>query len=607
MGRYTTASVVPLRRLPPHLSEFTYRVPESLISQVAVGSVVRVSFKQSLIHGVVVSLNSEYEAPQPLKDIVAVSSVAMTSTQLAIAMYLSELYAQSLGVIFNSMVSEPPVHLKPFGGQSAGSIGRKTKTLKRPAQDSVYLLYEQPTTVYSYLVSHLHAWQRDGQTLLIAPERKIRDDLYSTAKKADVNHILLIPDKQHKNEFAQAWQQSVEAPVMVGGMLALLLPFGDLRRIVIVEAEHQQFHRAEQNPRYHLADIIWHIAERYGADVFFSGFSPNIRLLYQCLQKNYPIKQLTSSTSTAVRVIDLQHEKESGNYGILSEPAKELIERTKGRVLLYYNRHGYARLTVCTDCGFTARCERCERPLMLDASGSKLQCGNCGFMRPVYLECPRCHSTALRSKGKGVDRIVADLKKLFPGLSVTAFSSTSHAGDRGEIKSDIVVATAAILSQRAFTFDVGIMLNADLDLHVPNYHAAEALRHTIGVLRSMVRELLVQTFDPAHYVFTTFATVDRFYREELKWRKALLYPPFATILKVWVREKDPTLYARLRDQMLSYFKQVPMTGPFERREGTAHIATLICKLQQGDGPALDLLKRAPYTWMHAEINPYQLF
>lgn len=602
-----TASVVPLRRLPPHLSEFTYRVPGDLIPQVAVGSVVRVPFKRSLIHGVVVSVGPEADAEQPLKDVVAVTPLSMTPTQLSIAAYLSGLYGLSLGVVFNSMLSEPPVNLRSAPGHVSARTERRARTPKRPTQEFGYLLYDQSETMYSYLLSHLHAWQRDGQTLLIASERKLRDGLIATAKKAGVADVVLIPDKQHRSEFSQAWQLSANAPVVVGGMLALLFPFRCLRRIVIVEAEHQQFHRAEQNPRYHLADIIWLIAERYNAGVILSGFSVNISLLHHCLQKKYPIKQLTSGIRTPVRVIDLQHERESGNYGILSEAARELIEKTNGRVLLYYNRHGYARLTVCTDCGFTARCERCDRPLMLDASGTQLQCGNCGFTRPVYLECPRCKSTALRGKGKGIDTIVSELKKLFPGLSVATFSSISHARNPENIKSDIVVATAAILSQRSFSFDVGIMLNADLDLHVPNYHAAEALRHTIGVLRSMVGELLVQTFDTSHYVFTTLTTVDRFYCEELKWRKALLYPPFTTILKVWVREKDLALYAERRDQMQAYFKHVSMTGPFERREGTAYSATLICKLQQGDKQALDLLKSSPYTWMHAEINPYQLF
>ncbi|MBI4091102.1 MAG: hypothetical protein HY422_03685 [Candidatus Komeilibacteria bacterium] len=593
--------MVPLRRLPPHLSEFTYRIPEKLAQHVAAGSVVRVQFKNSLIHGIVVALHDEQESPQSSKDIVAVAPISLTQTQLVLARHLAELYVQSLGVIFNSMLSDPPAQLKP-----ASRVKDTISVLKKPVEESTYLLYKQPDAFYTYLASHLGAWRHDGQTLLIAPERMQRDALVSVARRAGAADVLLVPDKRRRHDFARAWQQSGTAPVIVGGMLALLLPFEKLKRIVIIEAEHQQFHRAEQNPRYHLADIVWHIAESYHTQVILSGFSPNIRLLYHCLQKKYPIKQITGSPARPARIVDLQHERESGNFSLLSEPARDLIERTSGRLLLYYNRQGYARLTVCADCGFTVRCERCDFPLALEGSRKLLQCGNCGFERAVLLQCPKCGSVALRSKGTGSDRIVSDLKKLFPGKSVASFSSRSRAGDHGSAASDIVVATAAILSQRSFRFDAGIMLNADLDLHIPNYHAAEALRHAIGVLRSMAGELLIQTFDPSQYVFTTLTAVDHFYREELNWRKTLSYPPFSTILKVWVREKDSAVYAERRDQMLTYFRPALPTGPFERREGSAYIASILCKLKPGDTGALDLLRSSSYTWMHAEINPYQL-
>src|SRR3989344_3180263 len=98
MPPFRSASVVPLRRLPPHLSEFTYRIPAEL-PHITEGSVVRVPFKHSIITGVVVRVRDEDQFDAEVKDIASAVPLFCTKQQLAIARRLSDLYVQSLGIV----------------------------------------------------------------------------------------------------------------------------------------------------------------------------------------------------------------------------------------------------------------------------------------------------------------------------------------------------------------------------------------------------------------------------------------------------------------------------------------------------------------------------
>jgi primosomal protein N' (replication factor Y) len=83
---------------------------------------------------------------------------------------------------------------------------------------------------------------------------------------------------------------------------------------------------------------------------------------------------------------------------------------------------------------------------------------------------------------------------------------------------------------------VGIV-NADQGLHFPDFRAAEktfqllvqaAGRAGRGVFSG---EVVIQTFDPQHYIFKYLTTHDylKFYERELTTRETLNYPPFARV------------------------------------------------------------------------------
>ncbi|CAN5287795.1 primosomal protein N' [soil metagenome] len=88
-----------------------------------------------------------------------------------------------------------------------------------------------------------------------------------------------------------------------------------------------------------------------------------------------------------------------------------------GPVLVQVARPGYAPRLACADCGQTARCLRCEGPLLQKSARSVPACAWCGALA-VNWRCANCEGERLRLVGNGATRTAEDLGRAFPGVRV---------------------------------------------------------------------------------------------------------------------------------------------------------------------------------------------
>lgn len=88
-----------------------------------------------------------------------------------------------------------------------------------------------------------------------------------------------------------------------------------------------------------------------------------------------------------------------------------------GPVLVQVARPGYAPRLACADCGQTARCLRCEGPLLQKSARSVPACAWCGALA-VNWKCSNCEGEKLRLVGNGATRTAEDLGRAFPGVRV---------------------------------------------------------------------------------------------------------------------------------------------------------------------------------------------
>jgi len=267
-----------------------------------------------------------------------------------------------------------------------------------------------------------------------------------------------------------------------------------------------------------------------------------------------------------VEVVDLRQELRVGNRSIFSRALQKALAKTlaaKEQAILFLNRRGAATFVMCRDCGHVLRCRHCDVSLTyhlvdpLDrASADRLVCHHCNRHEAVPDRCPQCDSTRIRHFGVGTQRVEAEVKRLFPRARTLRWDAdaTRFKGAHEVIltqfsshQADVLIGTQMIakgLDLPLVTL-VGVV-TADTALHLPDFRAGErtfqlltqvAGRAGRGILGGRV---IVQTYTPEHYAIRAAAGHDygAFYEREMAYRRQIVYPPFARLLKVVAVDED---------------------------------------------------------------------
>jgi primosomal protein N' (replication factor Y) len=260
-----------------------------------------------------------------------------------------------------------------------------------------------------------------------------------------------------------------------------------------------------------------------------------------------------------VKIVDMRAELKAGNRSIFSHPLQAALRRVlenNQQAILFLNRRGTATYVFCRDCGHSLRCPRCEIPLTFHSPRAALVCHHCGYKRNMPKSCPNCGSTHIRQYGTGTERVEDEIQARFPGVRTLRwdYETTRKKGAHTLIlehfaaqRADILVGTQMLakgLDLPLVTL-VGVIL-ADVGLNLPDYRASE---RTFQVLTQVAGragrsplggEVVLQTFDPRHYVIQTAAKHDyaAFYRRELEYRRELTYPPYSRLVRLEYRHVD---------------------------------------------------------------------
>ncbi len=187
-------------------------------------------------------------------------------------------------------------------------------------------------------------------------------------------------------------------------------------------------------------------------------------------------------------------------------------------------------------------CPRCSTSLTVHRGEGLLRCHWCDFQTAVPELCASCGAGPVKEFGTGTERVAEETQKLFPEAVVIRMDSdtTTRVGDHARLlerfaeEGDILVGTQMVAKGLDFpqVTLVGAVA-ADLDLHVPDYRAAE---RTFGLLtqvcgrsgRAQAGEAIVQTYSPEHPAigFASHHDYDGFAEVELAERRALRWPPY---------------------------------------------------------------------------------
>jgi primosomal protein N' (replication factor Y) len=261
-----------------------------------------------------------------------------------------------------------------------------------------------------------------------------------------------------------------------------------------------------------------------------------------------------------VEVVDLRAEYASeGPDVVLSRRLREAIAaRLTGgqQTLLLLNRRGFATSVLCRQCGHVFECPNCSVTLTVHRhprGAGRAVCHYCNYSVRVPSVCVKCAAPYLEQIGFGTDRVLAEVEGLFPGVRATrvdrdtmqkrgALPKTLDRFRRGEL--DLLVGTQMIAKGHDFprVTLVGVV-SADLGLGLADFRAAERTFQLLTQVAGRAGrgadagEAIIQTVHPDHYSIKRAVAQDYegFFTEELRFRRAMAYPPLVGLTNIVVR------------------------------------------------------------------------
>ena len=360
-----------------------------------------------------------------------------------------------------------------------------------------------------------------------------------------------ITKKERREIFYGVAEGSVR--VLVGARSALLLPFKNLK-LIIIDEEHDASFKQEDVFNFHARDMAIVKAKLEGFPIILSSATPALETYANVASgkfHGFVLESRFGQHNSEIELVDLRREERENK--VLSSSLRDemaLNIQNGKQTLLFLNRRGYAPVTLCKSCGEKYQCGDCDFHLVAHKSKRKLICHHCGHHEHLPTKCKFCdEKDALISVGIGVEKVEEEVRELFPTArialatsdNITTFSDAEDMVQQilnEEI--DVIIGTQMIAKGHDFPklTLVGIV-DADSMLFSSELRALErAYQLLTQVIGRAGRDkdagkIIIQTYNPKNLIFEKIIEDDKknFYEFELNNRELMDLPPFSRMAK----------------------------------------------------------------------------
>jgi primosomal protein N' (replication factor Y) (superfamily II helicase) len=508
---------------------------------------------------------------------------------------------------------------------------RQLKALLDTGSFSVTLLHgvtgSGKTELYLQLASHALAAGR--RVLILVPEIALTPAVTSLFRAAFGERIAIQHSGLSDGERHDQWHRirRGEVDVVVGTRSAVFAPI-DRVGLIVVDEEHDGSYKQEETPRYNGRDVAIVRGRQAGALVVLGSATPSLETYHNAERGRYQrvvlTRRILDRPMAATRIVNMRDEyADAGPDVILSRPLVEAMQQRVGlgeQAMLLLNRRGFATAVVCRQCGGTLECPNCSVSLTVHTrahGASRAQCHYCNYSMSVPKACLDCAAPYLEQTGFGTERVEEEIRRLLPGLRVArvdrdtmqrkgAIQSVLGRFAAGEI--DVLVGTQMIAKGHDFprVTLVGV-ISADVGLGMADFRAAERTFQLLTQVAGragrggLEGEAIIQTLFPEHYSIRLACRQDylAFYAEEIKYRRAMRYPPAVGLVNVVIRGRTladamtaaADLVARLLARDRAAFRVLgPAPAPLGRLRGEYRAQFFLKGVQRR--PMRDALVRA---------------
>ena len=431
------------------------------------------------------------------------------------------------------------------------------------------------TEVYMHLISEVI--KSGKQAIVLVPEISLTPQLVNIFKARFGSIAVLhsaLSDGERYDEYRKILKGEVN--ICVGARSAIFAPFKNLG-IIIIDEEHSDTYKQENNPRYDAKDIAIYRAKYHNCPLVLGSATPSIESYTRAILGTYTLINMPTRVNKnlpKVYLVDMKDEIKKGNRifsELLTTKLNEVLDNGKQAIILL-NRRGFNTIMSCKSCGYVAKCPKCDIPLTYHKTSNTLRCHYCGYGTSKLVKCPSCGSLEINSLGMGTQKLEEEITSTFPKAKVIRMDvdTTTKKGSHEKIISsfrngeyNVLIGTQMISKGLDFPLVtlVGV-INGDASLNVPDFRSAEKTFDLLNQVSgragrsSDLGNVVIQGFNINHYSIVAASKCDYkgFYNEEVNIRKRLGYPPYNNLCLIKVSGPSYEDVSKEANKVANYLK-----------------------------------------------------
>ena len=428
------------------------------------------------------------------------------------------------------------------------------------------------TEVYMRTIDN--ALKNGKNAIMLVPEISLTPQVLSFFRQRFGDQVALLHSGLSAGERFDEWKriENGEATVVVGARSAIFAPLKNVG-LILIDEQHENSYNSETNPRYRTEDIALFRAKYNNCPLVLGSATPSIETFEKTVSGEYMLLRMPNRVHEAplpeTTIVDMRNEIARGNDSIFSMPLLSAISeaiKSNKQTILFINRRGYTSFLRCMECGYIPKCTDCDAPLVYHKEGDVLKCHFCGKKYRTLTACPNCKSVHIRQGAIGTQKVVDEIKKLFPSVPVFRMDNDTTSGKNGHQKvleafkaesPAILVGTQMLAKGHDFdNVEVVGVLDADQTLYQTDYKSAERTFQLITQVsgragrKSGGGKVFLQTFNPKHFVYRFVANknYEAFFDQEISVRETTNFPPYAVIVRLLVsHEKEDVAYQKTKN------------------------------------------------------------
>ena len=400
------------------------------------------------------------------------------------------------------------------------------------------------------------------EAILLVPEISLTPQVVDIFKSYFGSVVAILHSGLSDGEKYDEWRkiERGEVSIVIGARSAIFAPFTKLG-IIIIDEEHSATYKQENVPRYDAISVALKRGGTHKCPVVLGSATPSVESYTRAkvgVYKLLEMKNRVNNNLPKVSLVNMKDEFKKGNRLFSGDAFEKINNRLeKGeQVIILLNRRGFSTVITCHECGYTHKCPKCDIPLTYHKKNNIMKCHYCDFQTSKLLKCPSCGSVNINSFGMGTEKLEEEINKIFPLAKTvrmdvdTTRRKNSYSRIINDFKNEkynILVGTQMIAKGLDFPkVTLVVVINGDASLNIPDFRSAERTFELLNQVSgragraNLSGEVIIQGFNMDHYSIICSKNNDYngFYREEMKIRKVLKYPPYYNLCLIRVSGKD---------------------------------------------------------------------